>query len=102
VKAQKIAEFLTAHCWLKRTVAAKWFPQFRLPNQQPEAGYYELPANEPPRGRQSKDAYHALKKEYGLQIPKKYSLQQLADNLQKSGHGVHSRESVARALGKKK
>jgi hypothetical protein len=64
--------------------------------------FYELPANEPPRGRQSKDAYHALKKEYGTQIPKIYSLQQLADNLQKSGHGVHSRESVARALGRKK
>jgi hypothetical protein len=96
VKAQEIGEFLTAHCWLKRTVAAKWFPQFLLPSQKQEADYYELPAKEPAGDSAVAKAYRALKVRYGMQVPK-LSLQQIADNLP----GNHSRDAIARFLARK-
>jgi hypothetical protein len=58
---------------------------------------YDLPADEPPGGREAARAYHALKQKYGTKVPKR-STQWLATNLP----GNHSRDSIARALGKKK
>jgi hypothetical protein len=94
---RKIAGFLTDHGWMKRAVADQWLGSGDRAQSQDRSHYYELPTDEPPGGREAARAYHALKQKYGTKVPKR-STQWLATNLP----GNHSRDSIARALGKKK
>jgi hypothetical protein len=96
-RGQKIAGFLTDHGWMRSVVADQWLGAGDKDEIQGRSDYYELPADEPSGGREAAKAYHALKQKHGTKVPKR-SMQWLANNLP----GNHSRDSVARALGKKK
>jgi hypothetical protein len=96
-KREAIAKFMKDHCWMKRAVADQWLGSGDKAQSQDRSDYYELPAEEPSGGREAAKAHHALKQKHGTNVPKR-SMQWLATNLP----GNHSRDSVARALGKKK
>ena len=98
-RGQKIAGFLTDHGWMRSAVADQWLGSSDKDQIETSSDFYELPTQEPAGARQAARAYRALKKKYGMTTVPKRSIQWLADNLP---DGPHGRDSVARALGKKK